>query len=410
MPSGPAASAPSVFISYASQDRAAARRIRDALTAAGLDAWYDESELGGGDVWDQKIRKQIRECQYFMPVISVNTEARAEGYFRREWRLAVERTLDMADDLPFLVPVVLDGTNQDRARVPEKFLTAQWMRLPDGEPNDVFRAWCSRVTSGEPPTLAGPRGGGSGRPLGAAGKKSDGAVASTLAPFPHKIEGQTVKHWGDIVVWLFGAGAYGFRKLPKVIRALIVIWVVIMLLKLPSCSESHRDRDEHKAVTIDPDAMKKAAAAMDNLSSKGQAGSMIAQIIQTAMSDNQEGKPLLAVRFTAASGDAGGAKFAQAVFNSLYGALTVDGGKIGLDTHAGDATDEDAAIKRAQEYGAQYLLLGDVGPHAGKTQLQVRVVKVSNRAEVASNTYPVTMDPADAVADIRAHLPSLDDK
>src|SRR5690348_8106972 len=53
---------PSVFISYASEDRAAARVLREALSNAGLDVWYDEDELTGGDAWDQKIRRQIRDC------------------------------------------------------------------------------------------------------------------------------------------------------------------------------------------------------------------------------------------------------------------------------------------------------------------------------------------------------------
>jgi hypothetical protein len=66
----PPAPRPTVFISYASEDRAAARSLRDALDAAGLDVWYDENELSGGDAWDQKIRRQIRDCEYFMPVIS----------------------------------------------------------------------------------------------------------------------------------------------------------------------------------------------------------------------------------------------------------------------------------------------------------------------------------------------------
>ncbi|MFM9080146.1 MAG: toll/interleukin-1 receptor domain-containing protein, partial [Opitutaceae bacterium] len=66
--------APSVFLSYATADRAAARALRDALRSAGLDVWHDESELTGGDAWDQKIRRQIRGCDYFMPLISANTE------------------------------------------------------------------------------------------------------------------------------------------------------------------------------------------------------------------------------------------------------------------------------------------------------------------------------------------------
>ena len=83
---------PSVFISYASADRAAARLLRDCLAEAGLEVWLDEEELAGGEAWDAKIRNQIRTCTYFMPVISATTEVRREGYFRREWRLAVERT------------------------------------------------------------------------------------------------------------------------------------------------------------------------------------------------------------------------------------------------------------------------------------------------------------------------------
>ena len=148
---------PSVFLSYASEDREAARALRDALPAFGLEVWYDESELGGGELWDQKIRKQIRECDYFMPLISAQTEARHEGYFRREWRLAVERTHDMADDHPFLLPVVIDATSQSGARVPEKFFAIQWLRVPAGQPTPALEALCRRLVSGEaiPPKAAG---------------------------------------------------------------------------------------------------------------------------------------------------------------------------------------------------------------------------------------------------------------
>jgi tetratricopeptide (TPR) repeat protein len=106
-----------VFLSYASQDADAAPRICDALRAAGVEVWFDQSELRGGDSWDQKIRRQIRECALFIPVISANTQSRSEGYFRREWKLGVERTHDMADHVAFLVPVVLDGTSDREAQV-----------------------------------------------------------------------------------------------------------------------------------------------------------------------------------------------------------------------------------------------------------------------------------------------------
>ena len=142
---------PTVFLSYASEDRQAARLIGEALPAHGLEVWLDESELGGGDIWDQKIRRQIRECDYFMALVSAHTEARHEGYFRREWRLAVERTLDMADDHLFLLPVVIDDTVEARARVPERFLSVQWLKLPAGRPSPALEALCHRLVAGDAP-------------------------------------------------------------------------------------------------------------------------------------------------------------------------------------------------------------------------------------------------------------------
>jgi hypothetical protein len=133
-----------VFLSYASQDAEAARRICEALRSAGVEVWFDQSELRGGDAWDASIRAQIRACGFFVPVISAATTARDEGYFRREWRMAVERTADMADDRPFLMPVVIDGTTEASARVPEAFRKVQWTRLPDGQ---CTKAFIDRVLS-----------------------------------------------------------------------------------------------------------------------------------------------------------------------------------------------------------------------------------------------------------------------
>lgn len=56
-----------VFLSYASQDAEAAQRICDALRAAGIEVWFDQSELRGGDAWDQRIRREIRTCTLFIP-------------------------------------------------------------------------------------------------------------------------------------------------------------------------------------------------------------------------------------------------------------------------------------------------------------------------------------------------------
>jgi hypothetical protein len=56
-PSAMSESSKAIFLSYASQDAEAARRICDALRAAGLEVWFDQSELRGGDAWDASIRR-----------------------------------------------------------------------------------------------------------------------------------------------------------------------------------------------------------------------------------------------------------------------------------------------------------------------------------------------------------------
>ena len=127
-----------VFLSYAAEDADEAQRLCAALRAAGIQVWFDRSELRGGDAWDQKIRREIRDCALFIPIISANTQARLEGYFRREWKLAVARTHDMADDKPFLVPLVIDGTRDQDARVPEQFRAVQWTYVPTGEISTAF--------------------------------------------------------------------------------------------------------------------------------------------------------------------------------------------------------------------------------------------------------------------------------
>ena len=138
-----------VFLSYASQDAEAARRIVEALRGAGVEVWFDQSELRGGDAWDRSIRNQIKECALFMPIISAHTQERTEGYFRLEWHLAEQRSLLIAKGRPFILPVTVDGTTDRGALVPDAFLAVQWTKLQGGETPPTF---CERVKA----LVAGP--------------------------------------------------------------------------------------------------------------------------------------------------------------------------------------------------------------------------------------------------------------
>ena len=152
-----------VFLSYASQDANAARRICETLRSAGVEVWFDaDGGLEHGDEWDAKIRKQIKDCVLFIALISANTQAREEGYFRLEWDLAAERSRTIASGVPFILPVLIDETREGDALVPDRFRTVQWTKLPGGVVTPEVKArylklWSHRVgalgTRSSPPVV-----------------------------------------------------------------------------------------------------------------------------------------------------------------------------------------------------------------------------------------------------------------
>jgi adenylate cyclase len=171
-----------VFLSYASEDAEAAARICDALRAAGIEVWLDQSELRGGDAWDTSIRRQIKACALFVPIISANAHARAEGYFRLEWKLAVDRSHLIAPDQPFLLPVVIDETPQTDDRIPDRFREMQWSRLPPGETSSVFVERVSRLLSAEPAHVPAAVGSPSAAALKSGARRARENAAETPEP------------------------------------------------------------------------------------------------------------------------------------------------------------------------------------------------------------------------------------
>ncbi len=183
-----------IFLSYAREDAAAANRIAEALRSNGVEVWFDQSELRGGDAWDQKIRRQIDACALFMPIISRNTEERGKGYFRLEWKLAVEQTHLLLEGVPFIVPVVVDDTPDSAAAVPAEFRRVQWTRMPGALPSQQFVGHVKSLL------------GGPGKPAA--------EVRGSLAPQEGKPTGSPARGgvpgwaWGVIAGIVIAAGAY----------------------------------------------------------------------------------------------------------------------------------------------------------------------------------------------------------
>jgi TolB-like protein len=209
-----------VFLSYASQDAEVAQRLCNALRAAGIDVWFDQSELRGGDAWDASIRRQVKECALFMPLISASTNARSEGYFRREWNLAVHRMLDMAEDQPFLLPVVIDETPEAMARVPDRFRERQWLRFFASETPEVLVARVGQLLDGTPaPLSSDPRGGARlARESAVAGPTTDANLSrSSKSPVARKgVTGAlAAAAAGALIVGGFAVLWYVHRVSPK---------------------------------------------------------------------------------------------------------------------------------------------------------------------------------------------------
>jgi len=129
-----------VFLSYASEDAAVVGKIKDALEGVGVDVFFDRDDLQSGDDWEAKLRRSIRQCSLFVPVVSRQTLVPGRRFFRIEWNLAVEEAqmASFSDEEAFLVPVVIDDTGVAEADVPARFRAIQWHKLPAGQATPEF--------------------------------------------------------------------------------------------------------------------------------------------------------------------------------------------------------------------------------------------------------------------------------
>jgi CHASE2 domain-containing sensor protein len=126
-----------IFISYAREDLAAVRTLKNCLAAAGLTVWFDFDRIAAGDAFDHTIHDNINRCSLFVPVLSRNTEARSEGFFRREWHYALDRDLGFAPDAPFIIPVAVDDTVRFNT-LPQRFRELHITILPEGRGTPEF--------------------------------------------------------------------------------------------------------------------------------------------------------------------------------------------------------------------------------------------------------------------------------
>jgi hypothetical protein len=128
-----------IFVSYASEDLDAAKKLKVGLDSTELEVWFDKAELQGGDAFALKITNNINRCSFFLPLISQNSVGKRDRFFIKEWNCALERAKGYLEDQIFIIPVVIDQTNINAAAVPDQFRNKQVVHLPGGEATLDFK-------------------------------------------------------------------------------------------------------------------------------------------------------------------------------------------------------------------------------------------------------------------------------
>ncbi len=96
-----------VFINYAREDIEAARRLYNDLKESGIEPWFDEESLLPGQQWKVAVRKAIKNCRFFIALISANS-INKRGFVQQELRNALTAQECFPESETFIIPARLD--------------------------------------------------------------------------------------------------------------------------------------------------------------------------------------------------------------------------------------------------------------------------------------------------------------
>lgn len=143
------------FISYCrSTDMSKALKLYDCLINQGVtqnEIWFDKSVIEPGQDFRQRILEGVRNCSYFLPLISHEADALHEKFFYREWTEAVERSKAIQGKT-FIVPIILDEDYKPEAyaRVPQAWkANLDFGHAPAGDPDDRTTARLVKLVRAE---------------------------------------------------------------------------------------------------------------------------------------------------------------------------------------------------------------------------------------------------------------------
>ena len=106
-----------IFLSYSRDDYSIAEKLKNEFDRNGVQVFFDKDSLKTGGDYDNILIKKIKECDYFIALISKNSIGDKNRYvYDTEWSYAI--TYD--NDKDYLRPYIIDDTSPVEERIPQR--------------------------------------------------------------------------------------------------------------------------------------------------------------------------------------------------------------------------------------------------------------------------------------------------
>lgn len=112
-----------VFLCHSSTDKPKVRELYRYLKRRGINPWFDEEHLVGGQDWQIEIPKALATSDAIIICLTKNSVDK-EGYIQKEIKFALDKALEMPEGRIFLIPVKFE-----ECEVPFSLSRYQWVDL-----------------------------------------------------------------------------------------------------------------------------------------------------------------------------------------------------------------------------------------------------------------------------------------